>query len=460
MSRQEAKKVIETGSSTDGCKRLIVGLGKTGLSCARFLSRRGISVAVTDTRDLPPALAQLNQEMPDVAVFVGGFRPQVFAAADQLIVSPGVSLQEPLLQEAAKRDADIIGDIELFVREAAAPIIAITGSNGKSTVTTLLGAMAQHAGLRVAMGGNLGEPALNLLNDQVELYVLELSSFQLETTNSLYAVAAVVLNISADHLDRYQGVDEYAATKAKIYRGAEIGVINRDDPMVCVMADLASGEVGFTLQEPDDGDFGLRQDDAGLWLCKGRERLLQVSELKIVGRHNLANALAALALGEAIGLPLPAMLEVLRNFAGLPHRTQFISHRQGVDWYDDSKGTNPGATISALQGLHRSDGSRSVLIVGGVAKGADFSQLVPVVKETVRAVVLMGEAAEQLEQTLANTVPLCRADDMNEAVAKATGLALAGDRVLLSPACASFDMFESFQARGDAFIAAVGRLPS
>ncbi|MCF6280933.1 MAG: UDP-N-acetylmuramoyl-L-alanine--D-glutamate ligase [Candidatus Polarisedimenticolaceae bacterium] len=444
--------------SHDECKRLVVGLGKTGLSCVRFLSQNGKTVAVTDSRDVPPALAELNSELPDVAVFVGGFRAEIFAAADQLIVSPGVSLREPLLQQAAGRNAEIIGDIELFAREAAAPIIVITGSNGKSTVTTLLGVMVKHAGINVAMGGNLGEPALNLLDDKVELYLLELSSFQLETTESLYAVAAVVLNISPDHLDRYDSIEEYAATKSKIYRGAEIGVINRDDPMVCAMMGEATNEVGFTLQEPSGSDFGLRQDERGLWFCKGEERLMLTAEMRQSGSHNHANALAALALGEAIGLPMAGMLEVLRHFAGLPHRTQFITKRRDVDWYDDSKGTNTGATISALKGLALDDGSRTVLIAGGVAKGADFRLLRPVVAATTKAVVLIGEATEQLEETLSGCAPLHRAATMDEAVKMAAELAAPGDRVLLSPACASFDMFDNYQQRGEIFIAAVDRL--
>lgn len=440
------------------CKRLVVGLGKTGLSCARFFSRNGESVAVTDSRDQPPALEALNDELPDVAVFVGGFRPEIFEAADQLIVSPGISLKEPLLQQAAERNVEIVGDIEIFAREAAAPIIVITGSNGKSTVTTLLGVMAKQAGIKAVMGGNLGKPALDLLDDQVELYILELSSFQLETTESLYAVASVVLNISPDHLDRYDGIEDYAATKAKIYRGSEIGVINRDDPIVCAMSGTATEEVGFTLMEPTGSDFGLRRDEQGIWLSKGEEKLMLTTDMKLPGSHNHANALAALALGEAISLPLPGMLEVLRHFAGLPHRTQFVAQVNGVDWYNDSKGTNTGATLSALHGLDRQDASRTVLIAGGVAKGADFTELSSAVSETTKAVVLIGEATELLEECLSSCAPIYRAASMDEAVTVAAELAKTGDRVLLSPACASFDMFDNYQQRGDVFIAAVERL--
>ena len=453
-----AEKRVQNGLSSQ-VKTLVVGLGKTGLSCARFLARRGVPVAITDSRNEPPALDMLKQEMPNLALFLGGFSAGVFEAAERMVVSPGVSVKEPLLRAAAARGVEIIGDIELFAREAAAPIIAITGSNGKSTVTTLVGAMAQQAGIKVAVGGNLGEPALDLLNDDVDLYVLELSSFQLETTQSLYTVAATVLNVSPDHLDRYDDLAEYAATKAKVYRGAEIGVINRDDPLVTEMAGQAAQEVGFTLGEPAQGDYGIRQEAGESWLCHGRQRLLKAAELKMVGRHNLANALAALALGEAIGLPQHSMLETLRSFPGLPHRSQYLGNRRGLDWYNDSKGTNPGATISALRGLHQPESeSRTVLIAGGVAKGADFCELAEVVEQTARAIVLIGQDAPLIEEALSGTVPIVAAADMDEAVRLAADQAQPGDRVLLSPACASFDMFANFEARGDAFITALGRL--
>ena len=442
-------------------KTLVVGLGKTGLSCARFLARRGVPVAVTDSRSEPPALNELKQELPNLALFVGGFSTGVFEAAERLVVSPGVSVKEPLLRAAAARGVEIIGDIELFAREATAPIIAITGSNGKSTVTTLVGIMAQQAGIKVAVGGNLGEPVLDLLDDEVELYVLELSSFQLETTQSLYTVAATVLNVSPDHLDRYDDLAEYAAAKAKVYQGAEIGVINRDDPLVTKMAGQSAQVVGFTLAEPAPGDYGIRQHAGESWLCHGEQRLLKATELKMAGRHNLANALAALALGDAIGLPQYSMLETLRNFPGLPHRTQYLGNKRGLDWYNDSKGTNPGAAISALRGLHQPERqSRTVLIAGGVAKGADFSELADVIEQTARLVVLIGQDAPLIEQAISGKVPVVTAADMDEAVSLAANLAQPGDRVLLSPACASFDMFANFEARGDAFIAALGRLES
>lgn len=449
--------------TTQAGKILIVGLGKTGLSCARYLASQGLDFAVTDNRDNPPGLQQIRDEMPDVPVFVGGFNPEVFAAASQLVVSPGVSLQEPQLRAARERGAELLGDIELFAREtggaAEIPVVAITGSNGKSTVTTLVGEMARAAGLNVAVGGNLGSPALDLLDPAVQLYVLELSSFQLDTTRSLKAAAAVVLNISPDHMDRYADLDAYTASKAVIFQGAAIGIINRDDPRVAAMAGIARGQLGFTLEAPEGEDFGIGRQAGSAWLCQGERPLLAVSELLIPGRHNQANALAALALGSAVDLPMPVMLKTLREFQGLPHRTQFIAEKRQLRWYNDSKGTNVGATIAALDGMHPEVGdSRTVLIAGGDCKGADFSALAPVVERTARAVVLIGRDAPIIEAALHDRVPLIHAGSLPEAIERAVQLGRPGDRVLLSPACASFDMFRNFEARGDAFIQAVEAL--
>jgi UDP-N-acetylmuramoylalanine--D-glutamate ligase len=356
----------------------------------------------------------------------------------------------------------VLGDIELFARalgrehSGTARVAAITGSNGKSTVTLLLGEMARAAGLRLAIGGNLGQPALELLAPEVELYVLELSSFQLETTHSLETAAAVVLNVSPDHMDRYASLDEYAATKARIYQGAATGIINRDDPRVAAMTGRAPRALGFTLGEPAPEDFGLRRRRGADWLCHGAQAQLPASELLIPGRHNLANALAALALGHALELPLEPMLESLRRFRGLPHRTQFVAERQGLRWYNDSKGTNVGATIAALDGMHSGQGnSRTVLIAGGDCKGADFSPLAPVVARTARAVILIGRDAPLLDAALQGHVRTVRAATLDEAIELAVQLGRTGDRVLLSPACASFDMFRDFEERGEAFTRAV-----
>jgi UDP-N-acetylmuramoylalanine--D-glutamate ligase len=442
-------------------KTLIVGLGKTGLSCARHLSARGLRVAVTDSRERPPGLDVLQSEWPEVAVFVGGFDPEVFAAATELVVSPGVPIAEPLIQQAIARGVPVIGDIELFARAITAPLCAITGSNGKSTVTTLVGLMARLAGHRVAVGGNLGEPVLDLLAPDIERYVVELSSFQLETVPSLRADVAVVLNVSADHLDRYASFDDYARTKARIYQGARIAVVNRDDPIVAAMPRDSAHEIGFTLSVPECSDFGVRVLNGQPWICQGEEPILPTAEIRLPGRHNLANALAAMALAHACTIPTASACEALRVFPGLPHRSEFIAERAGARWYDDSKGTNPGATIAALEGLVPEDGTgRVVLIAGGEGKGADFTPLRAAVERAARAVVLIGRDAPLIASALDGTVPLLRATDMDEAVTLAAERVEPGDCVLLSPACASFDMFDNYEHRGRVFAETVRRLAS
>ncbi len=433
-------------------RTLVVGLGATGLSCARFLARRGVEVAVTDSREQPPALAAVQQELPDIALFLGGFDAAAFARAQRIVVSPGVSLREPLLLAAQRRGVEVIGDIELFARTATAPVVAITGSNGKSTVTTLVGAMARRAGKDVRVGGNLGVPALDLIQEQEpDLYVLELSSFQLESLSSLRACAATVLNISPDHLDRYESLASYAQAKRRIYRGAAVQVVNRDDPVACALADSSGSIIGFTLQQPADQDFGLSVTGNASWIAKGAERWMPAAEVRMPGRHNLANALAALALGEAAGLPRSPMLQVLREFQGLPHRAQWVGEYQGVRWFNDSKGTNIGAALAAIQGF---DGPL-VLIAGGRSKGADFHQLAEGMDDRVRAVVLLGEAAQEIADALAGRFDTVFVSDMANAVRSAAALAQAGDSVLLSPACASFDMFRDYQHRGEVFMQAV-----
>ncbi len=433
-------------------RTLIVGLGKTGLSCVRFLSARGLPVAVVDSRDQPPGLEVLRAELPGVALFTGGFDKAAFDAADRLIVSPGVSVRQPMIQAAVARGVELIGDIELFARHARHPIVAITGSNGKSTVTAMLAAMASACGKRAGVGGNFGTPALDLLDQDVELYILELSSFQLETTDSLTPVAASVLNISADHMDRYTGIDDYALAKQRIYRHAGQRVFNRDDAAVMAMT-VGDGQASyFTLGVPaSDAQFGLREQAGAQWLAKGGDLLMAVGELPLPGLHNQANALAALALGWAAGLSMSGMLDGLRRFRGLPHRTQYVAEIDGVRWYNDSKGTNPGATIAALNGFADHEG-RIVLIAGGQSKNADFTALAVVARRACKAVVLFGEDAERIASVLDASRATKRAGDLREAVALAAEQARPGDIVLLSPACASFDMFSGFEARGEQFV--------
>ncbi len=436
---------------------LIAGLGKTGLSVARFLRRRGIPFAVTDSRAEPPGLAVLRKEFPDAPLRLNGLDADACTHARRIIASPGVSLREPALAAAQAQGIEIIGDVELFAQNAQAPTVAITGSNGKSTVTTLLGNMAERAGRDVRVGGNLGTPALDLLDGtQPDLYVLELSSFQLETTRSLNATAATVLNITPDHMDRYHDLAGYAAAKQRIYHGNGVMVVNRDDARVAAMADARRNCVGFTLAEPQAGDFGVRVAHGERWLAHGEKNLLPVSALRIKGDHNIANALAALALGTAAGLPMRAMLDTLQAFPGLPHRSQWVTERDGIAWYNDSKGTNVGATLAALSGLGAVLGAGKIaLIAGGDGKNADFSILRDAVSRYARAVVLLGRDAPVIATALENTVPLVQAHDMKDAVRKAQQFVHTGDAVLLSPACASFDMYSGYEERGRVFTAAV-----
>ncbi len=436
---------------------LIVGLGVTGLSCARYLHGLGVpQLLVADSREQPPGLDALRRQLPDVELFLGNFDCSLFAGVDMLVVSPGVALATAEIQHALQQGVPVVGDVELFARQVQGKVAAITGSNGKSTVTTLLGLMA--AGKGAVTGGNLGKPVLDLLEDGAALYVLELSSFQLETTASLAPEVAVVLNVSADHMDRYASLEAYAQVKSRVYEQAATGVYNLDDPRVMRMP-RTSRRLFFTLGEPRDADcFGIRTSDGRAWLCQGDKPLLPATALPLPGRHNLANALAALAMGTALALPMQDMLQVLRTFPGLAHRTEYVRTCAGVKWYNDSKGTNPGATVAALQGLHMGDDSRTVLIAGGDCKQADFSALARMIGKTARAVVLIGRDRRQIRQALEAGIPIVDAADMEEAVARAAELALPGDRVLLSPACASFDMFHGFEHRGAVFKDCVGRL--
>jgi UDP-N-acetylmuramoylalanine--D-glutamate ligase len=434
----------------DNARRtLVVGLGETGLSVVRYLTRRGAAVAVVDSRTQPPMLEHLHREhIADVALFLGGFSDEAFARAEQLVVSPGVALDEPHIAAARARGLPVVGDIELFARAATAPVVAVTGSNGKSTVVTLLGAMARRAGRDVRVGGNLGTPALDLLGEQEpDLYVLELSSFQLETVQSLRPRAAVVLNVSEDHMDRYATLTDYAAAKQVIYRQAEVQVINADDALAAGLSDPSRQRVVYRAGAPAAGEYGLTEWEGATWLAHGTQRLLPVSAILLAGRHNHSNALAALALGTAVGLPMAAMLETLTEFRGLAHRMQFVTEQGGVRWYDDSKGTNVGATQAAIAGV---DGP-VVLIAGGDGKGQDFAPLAGALAGKGRGVVLIGRDAARLAEVLDGVLPVQQARDLHEAVHYAAAMAIAGDTVLLSPACASTDMFRNYAERGEIF---------
>ncbi|MDO9623305.1 MAG: UDP-N-acetylmuramoyl-L-alanine--D-glutamate ligase [Pseudomonas sp.] len=438
--------------------RIVVGLGKSGMSLVRFLARQGLAFAVVDTRTNPPELATLREQFPQVDVRCGELDVDFLCRASELLVSPGLALSTPALQQAAARGVKLSGDIDLFARYAKAPIIAITGSNAKSTVTTLVGEMAAAAGKKVAVGGNLGVPALDLLSDDVELYVLELSSFQLETTDQLNAEVATCLNISEDHMDRYASLAAYHLAKHRIFRGARQVVVNRDDalsrPLVAEQLPCWS----FGLGKPDFKRFGLVEENGEKFLAYQFDTLLPTAALKIRGAHNQSNALAALALGHAVGLPMAPMLETLKHFSGLPHRCQWVGGRNEVNYYDDSKATNVGAALAAIEGLGADIAGKLVLIAGGDGKGADFCALAKPVAQFCRAVLLLGRDAERLAAALGEGVPLIRVATLEEAVQRSAELAQPGDAVLLSPACASLDMFKNFEQRGRLFAQAVEAL--
>lgn len=431
-------------------RTLVVGLGKTGLSCVRYLCEKGRDVAVADSRTAPPGLDELRAGWPELPVHLGEFDKELFAGFNELVVSPGISIAEPAIRHAAEQGALVRGDIDLFAEAADAPILAITGSNGKTTVTTLVGEMARAAGRRVEVGGNIGTPALDLLGRGADLYVLELSSFQLETTQELNALAATVLNISDDHMDRYPTKMAYFQAKQRIFNGCQNAVVNLDDALSTPMArdNLRFLCFGFHRVNPDT--FSTRDDDEGTWITFGFDNLLLADELGLMGRHNISNVMAALALGHAAGLPMDVMLDTARRFRGLPHRCEFIRQVNGVDYINDSKGTNVGATVAAVESLVPANG-KIVLIAGGEGKGADFSLLADPVAAHCRGVVLIGRDAGLIASALGNRVETINAGDMAGAVHKAANLARPGDRVLLSPACASFDMFRDYSDRGEHF---------
>ena len=452
-----------------GKKVLVLGLGDTGLSCARWLAARGAEVSVADSRAAPPHAARLAELLPQVPLHTGPFDDARLQSAEMLVVSPGVPLAEPAVARAIAAGVEVAGDVELFARAIRAlnaerehpmRVIAITGSNGKSTVTAMCGDMCRMAGMSTCVAGNIGLPVLDALYEveqglapAPQVWVLELSSFQLETTTSLDADAAAVLNLSEDHMDRYPDMEAYAAAKARIFAGSGVQVVNRDDPRTLAMVRPGRRVVSFGLDRcPQNENFGLCEDE----LCLGGEMLMPLSALPVAGLHNAANALAALALTRALGLPMTDLLRGLLHFKGLPHRVEKVAEIDGVTWYDDSKGTNVGATEAALYGMGR---RRAVVILGGDGKGQDFGPLKAAVQANARAVVLIGRDAPLIEAAIAGSgVETQRAASLDEAVTQAHRLARPGDAVLLSPACASLDMFRNYVHRAEVFVAAVKRL--
>lgn len=441
---------------------LVAGLGKTGLSIVRYLHRKNKSFAVFDTRQDAPGLAELKAEFPDVAIYLQDVPDAVIEGLTDIVASPGLPLETPFLRKAIAAGVSVYGDIECLAREISAPVVAITGTNGKSTVTTLVGEMAKAAGFNVAVAGNIGAPVLDLLDDehQYDLWVLELSSFQLDLTRSLSPLVATILNVTPDHLDRHHTLEAYIDAKQRIYNQSKIALFNRNDSYTIPALQYSSNipAISFGNDAPVAGNWGLIKRDNQIWLAKGHECLIDVNSILIKGVHNWLNALAACALAENAGVGMEHIIHVLKTFTGLPHRCQWVRSLDGVEWINDSKGTNIGATISAINGIGGSMQGKIVLIAGGQGKGADFNDLAQPISDYVRSIVLIGEDADKMEAALSNVVPIVRATSLDGAVAAAKNQAKPGDVVLLSPACASLDMFKDFNHRGDVFIASVGGL--
>lgn len=430
---------------------VVLGMGSTGASCARFLAGRGVPATFADTRQAPTGLAAIRAALPGASLLTGNLPQNLPAGTRWLLVSPGVDLHLPMLVEARAHGLPVLSDIDLFCSEAAAPVIAITGSNGKSTVTSMLGQMLCTAGRRAAAGGNLGTPALDLLGPAVETYVLELSSFQLERSEPVPAAAAVLLNISPDHLDRHGDLAGYRAAKARVYAGCQVAVVNRDAPGLATLVPAGIPVLGFGLGEPAGPDFGVRYHAGEPWLALGTGVLLPVGALKVRGRHNVANALAALALGVAAGADARALLAGLEAYDPLPHRMALVASRAGVDWIDDSKATNVGAAVTSIGSVT----GPLVLIAGGDAKGADFDELAQALRGRECVVILLGRDRERLAAALDGVCAVRRVADMAAAVGEAAAVVRAGWTVLLAPACSSLDMYSDYGARGDAFRDAV-----
>jgi UDP-N-acetylmuramoylalanine--D-glutamate ligase len=445
---------MNTASKTNSETRdLVLGLGVTGLSVARYLRRNELDATFIDSRSEPPGIDELAKAWPDADVILG--KSELPKSANRIIVSPGIADSDPLVKAARKAKLEVISDIELFARDARAPFVAVTGSNGKSTVTTLLYHMCRAGGHSVLAGGNLGEPALDLLSqDEPDFYILELSSFQLQRTQILPAEVAVLLNVSADHLDWHADESEYRQAKYRVYREARAAVVNRADERSAKSSTNIDSVISFGLDEPTDGQYGIRNEDGNDYLARGEQLLIATTELQMYGVHNQANALAALAAGELMGLPMPAMLQVLNEFPGLPNRMQFVARVAAVNYINDSKATNVAAAVASINSVN----GMLVLIAGGDGKGGDFGDLAAALEKKLRAVVLIGKDAEKISDALDAVMPVYFAQNMGDAVVKAASYAESDDTVLLAPACASFDQYDNYAARGEAFCSAVRAL--
>ncbi|PCJ25074.1 MAG: UDP-N-acetylmuramoyl-L-alanine--D-glutamate ligase [SAR86 cluster bacterium] len=442
---------------------VIVGLGGTGLSCARYFSGLGEKFKIIDSRENPPGLLELKQSMPEVECELGKFSPQTLLRARQIVVSPGVSIKTREIADAIAAGVPVTGDIDIFSKQVDRPIIAVTGSNGKSTVVAILVEILKKSGIKFGLGGNLdGEnfkPALDLLaEEKKDLYVLELSSFQLETTENLGAEVVSILNLSEDHMDRYDNLEDYLRAKQRIFRGCKQVVINRDEQYSYPDAEREIPVWDFGFGRPGINGFGLLEENGDQYLAYQYEKIVSVSELKVIGQHNISNVLAAIALAMAVDVELDSIKKAITEFTGLPHRCQWVADVSGIEFYNDSKGTNVGATVAAVEGLGQRISGHIILIAGGVGKGADFSSLVPVINKWGKEVVLIGQDATEMAASFSPDIKTHFANDMQDAVKLAMEHAAVGDAVLLSPACASFDMFDNFQHRGQSFIRCVETL--
>ena len=439
-------------------KRVVVGIGQTGQSCMRFFSRMNIPFSVFDTREAPENIDQVLRENANTEFLFGESNVNSLCQAEQLIVSPGVDLTDPIFTDIDLSKQELTNDIAIFSKMALAPKVLITGSNAKSTVTTLLGEMANKAGLQAAVGGNLGKPVLDLLDDNCEAYIIELSSFQLEYCSNLGAKVAAILNISNDHLDRHHSMDNYQRIKQRIYEGAEYIVFNRQDPLTQPLSCSASTLKSFGLDQPEDGHYGLVNIGDKCFVSRGSDLLLSVEALAVQGEHNLLNVVAAVAIGDLAGIPVASMQAAIKIFKGLPHRCEEVAVVRGVTYFNDSKATNVGATVSAVNSVSKMTQGNVIIIMGGRAKQNNFSALFDQLQGIRYKIIVIGESAELMKRCVPSDVVVMDAETLPSAVKQAHDACVTGDIVLLSPACASFDMFDSFEHRGDVFKRSVSDL--
>jgi UDP-N-acetylmuramoylalanine--D-glutamate ligase len=458
MMKMSASKIESASSGFSGASVeptvLVMGMGLTGASCARYFAARGFVAEFIDTRAEPPGIEAILDVMPDARIKIGESAPALRPTIKQIVVSPGFDMDSSLLDDARDRGLEIVSDIDLFVAECNAPIVAITGSNGKSTVTSMFGEALTATGQTTVVGGNIGRPALDLLGRNAEVFALELSSFQLERSRAIPAAAAVILNISPDHLDRHGDMGSYRAAKARVYSDCRHAVVNRDDPDLAGLVGSSTPTTTFGLDSPAAGQLGIRRTARGECIAYGDELLISVDELPLIGRHNLSNAMAVLALGAALGANLNGMAQALKRFRGLAHRMQVISTEAGATWIDDSKATNVDAALASLAGIE----GPVVLIAGGDAKGAEFSPLAAALDRRPVSVILFGQDARRMAKELAGSCELQVVADMHEAVGAALKIIEPGHTVLLAPACSSLDMYRDYAERGEAFLSAVREL--